>query len=652
MKLIFSTVLFFCLLIGSGAAMAQKQGRLVKFDTLKIKGNSYFLRKDTTLYIKKDTSIIIIDTINSKRMRWPINNPQYFYQNLEDRFSRNKFTKELFNLVFTVPGPKKDTVIVPIASENYQQYAGRLIGEVIIKQLDIFGPNFNDTSKVAKLWIERAVNRSHFHTRKYVIRKALLLKSGERLDPYLLPDNERLLRQLPFIRDARIYVVPRKGNQSTVDILVLTKDILGLAFDFQPNGFNSGRIGLDYLNIFGTGHELDNRVYFNPDFVPKVGYEGNYKVPNVFNSYISSDLFFAHRYTREALGIRLTRRFVTPEIKYAGGIEISTNSEERSFIGPIGELTPYRLKYEYQDFWVARAFSFDFKDDKLRDRSRLVWGNRITNYNHYYRPFVSADSNQQFRNRILYLSSMSVSIRDYYRDKFIYGFGRTEDIPLGYLFDIIQGYEWGEFYNRTYLGMSAAKAKKINKLGYVYLRWELGSYFRAGVAEQGSFKLETRIITDMVQWKRYSFRQLFSLNYTNGFQRLGSENISISNGMGIRGLSGLELQGKQRLTLSLETVAITPFNYLDFRAITFAFADIGFIAGQNQGLLSQKPFQGYGLGIRVRNDNLAFNIFQFRLVYYPILPTNASAFDVDVSGEQSIRFSDFDTGAPRAIEYR
>ena len=48
------------------------------------------------------------------------------------------------------------------------------------------------------------INALHIRTREDVIRRELLFKVGDRLDPFLIAETERNLRALPFIRAARI----------------------------------------------------------------------------------------------------------------------------------------------------------------------------------------------------------------------------------------------------------------------------------------------------------------------------------------------------------------------------------------------------------------------------------------------------------------
>jgi hypothetical protein len=75
------------------------------------------------------------------------------------------------------------------------------------------------------------------------------------------------------------------------------------------------------------------------------------------------------------------------------------------------------------------------------------------------------------------------------------------------------------------------------------------------------------------------------------------------------------------------------------------------ITPTNVNLFAGQLFQGYGLGFRLRNENLTFNTFQFRLGYYPNIPNNSAIFRTQFSGIPALRLSDFDIRAPEIVNF-
>ena len=645
---------FFLVFACSHSLLAQRDSLVIQFDTLQIKGNSYFMLRDSLWFSHKDTTVILADTLfRVNRYRRGLKNTEYFYENLESKFQGNRLTRELYDILFNTP--KKPAPVVAkqaIAAERYQEFIGRSIDQIIIKRLDVFGPNVTDTLRQAKNWAEKLGNKLHMHTRKHVLRNALLIQPGDKLDPYLLVDTERLLRQLPYVRDARIYVIPKPDNPQEVDILVLTKDVFAFSGSFQPNGLNSAEAGIDYINIFGLGHELDTRFFINPSVDIPLGYSLKYKINNFSNTYIQGEAFIRNSYLTEQMGLRVSRRFVTPQIKNAGGMEWSTAKQPFAYQNPEGEIYVQEAAFERKDIWLAHAIEFPFERKALRDRARWVWAGRVSDNYFFQRPTVSIDSNRQFQQSRQYLGSISLSIRDFYKDQFIYGFGRTEDVPTGYLFQFTTGLEQHDFGERWYIGGTFSKAMHHPQWGYFYTSSAYGTFFNPSITEQGVFRQQVKYISPLSRGDRYHFRHIFKANYTQGFQRFPYESLSIAGSEGIRGLSGLGMQGTQKLAFQAESFVITPCQYLDFQLIAFVFADLGFIGNNQQDLFTRTPYQGYGIGFRLRNDNLAFNIFQLRLAYYPKVPMGAQAYDIMVSGETSTRFEEFDTEAPRVLPFQ
>ena len=58
-----------------------------------------------------------------------------------------------------------------------------------------------------------------------------------------------------------------------------------------------------------------------------------------------------------------------------------------------------------------------------------------------------------------------------------------------------------------------------------------------------------------------------------------------------------------------------------------------------------------GLGVRFRNDNLAFNTFSFRFAFYPVVPEGINMYDLYISGQKLMRPNDFEIKKPEIIDF-
>ncbi|MDQ3534102.1 MAG: hypothetical protein M3421_00575 [Bacteroidota bacterium] len=576
---------------------------------------------------------------------------QAFYDIIKTELYKNKLTKELYNILFTTPkteekAPKEESNVLQQSEQQFLLYEGKIIGNIRIKELDVFGPNLEDTGRITKSWATKTANKLHIDTQDGVIKNNLLFQEGDLLDPLLLSDNERVIRQLPFIRDSRIFVVPRSDNSDTVDLIILTQDVWSKSVDFSPRGFNGAAISLDDRNILGFGHELFNKIIFDNRLRQNFGYEGTYRIPNIRGTFITGEVNYANTFFREGYALKAFRNFITPDIKYAGGLEIS-NIRYLTGINYLDTTIIFPFKAGVQDIWLGRAFPTGTKNENIRERSRIIVAGRAHRTNYTLRPEVRADSNQSYHSNTLLLTTIGLSTRRYYKDHLIYGYGRTEDIPYGNLLEFTTGVSLGEFYDRPYIGVRWARGGLFRNYGYTYFGISAGSFIRKQELEQGVLSFETRYFSNLVWLGEHRIRQFINIHYTLGIKRFADEFINIRDENGIRGLrNDVFLRGQRKIVLSTETVDFTPLDLIGFRVAIFGFADIGVIATDNEPLMKGNLFQGYGIGFRLNNDNLTFNTFQIRFAYYPNVPPGLSHFGFNAGGITQLRLDDFDIRAP------
>ncbi len=136
------------------------------------------------------------------------------------------------------------------------------IGDVRIHDENIFDtadPRENN-------WVFRLANRLHIRTRPRVIRRQLLFRPGDRFDPRLLAESERILRSNGYLYDARIR--PGEIRDGRVDVDVHTRDVWTLqpGFSYQRSGGkNTTGVDLEEKNFLGLGSTLSIAAKSTPD---------------------------------------------------------------------------------------------------------------------------------------------------------------------------------------------------------------------------------------------------------------------------------------------------------------------------------------------------------------------------------------------------
>jgi hypothetical protein len=581
-----------------------------------------------------------------------------FYTNLKRRMEKRGLTRDLYNFLFRdVYNSRAQQDVKAIEENHFKPYEGRVIRSILVKRLEVFGPSVYDTLRRPGNWVERLGNRLHTDTREGIIKRSFLLfQEGQHVDSELLRNNERLLRSSNLFHDARIILIPEPKDPRVVDVLVLTQDVWSLIPDGGFGGFNNFQLNLEQRNFRGLTHSLLYGIRYDAN-APYQKFEAQtiYKIPYIGKTFITGQGSLLYQQYQKVVELTAFRPFLTPETKWAGAATLSYNARRnRVIVGDRGDSTTvFPLNYTLADLWVGRAFKLDFLQgvsEEFKRRSRLILAVRSTAYHYTRRPVISLDTNQLYQNSTSLLFSIGFTNRDYKRDLLIYGFGRTEDVPVGYLAQLVIGPESAELGSRTYTALRFARGAYLPRRGgYLYTLTNIGGFLRPGKLEQGVINVEANYFSPLMSWGRSDFRHFLNFRYTAGFDRFNNEYLTINNQYGIIGVSSDALVGTKRLTFGAESVFFSPFNIIGFRVAIFGFASLGLVSSSNKKLFDGPLYQGYGLGFRLRNENLTFNTVQFRIGYYPNIPKLSNPLRFEFSGETPLRFNDFNFDRP---EYR
>jgi hypothetical protein len=568
-----------------------------------------------------------------------------FLDSLKSKTSKNLLMKKLYHFVVVQPNPAGAAGFTGKSEEGFLTYSGIRIRKIEIRRLDVFGTNINNPVDSKNKRINNVLNKSHVNTNEKIIRKNLIFSEGDTISPLKLSENERILRQLPFIDDARIIVVPVSENEA--DITVLTKDVYSVGASLSYKGLKKGSVSVFEKNLYGTGHELGIDIPYDSSLPGSPGFGVHYRVNNIAKSFINLNGYYLNGLGKETYGFSLSRRLVSAETKYAGGISIVQmyTTEDLDTL-PV----PQPLKYNLQDYWLQRSFLIN--SDRV---SKIILGVRYTNNNVFDRPYILPDSHYNLQNYKLYLASAAFSIQKFYKTKLIYSYGRTEDVPYGGLIRLTGGREYNEFNEykeRTYLASEIAIGKSISTLGYFYTSAGFAAFINGSQARQGLMTASLNYFSNLLPFGDCVIRNFLYFNYTRGYDRNSDEHLLYSTENGFSGFHNDSISGNQRLTVSVESVLFSPANFYGLKFAFFGFADLSFLSGNVSPAGTRTSLSGVGVGIRVRNDNLVFNTLQIRIGFFPNPPEYSSINHVIVSGEQLLKPPGFDSGPPSVIPYR
>lgn len=576
--------------------------------------------------------------------------PELFYDSLQVKASRHRVTRWLYSKMICGARDTVDTKDI-ISYEYYKSFEGRTIGSIRIKSLEVFGPDFDDTTKVTNVGAEKLGNKLHSKSNLNVIRKNLWIKEGQKLDPDLVMDNERLLRSLPYLKDVRFILTPRLDNEQIVDILVLTKDVFSLGLSGSVSDINKGDVGVYDKNILGVGHEFGVRMVGHTDKVPHIGFETYYGVNNVQGNFVNLSASYANTWLKQEAYLSLQRDFLRPQSVYAGGITAQRSFRSTQINSNDAVISNSNLNFIYLDGWYGRRLKIGINPNNSRFQMTLA--GRVRYISFLDRPAPDPANNQYFANSTFYLAGLSFSQRSYIRDYLVYSYGITEDIPKGYLHELVFGYDHNEFGDRWYSHAFLSSGNIFKKQPfYFYAALGVGSFWKKNGLEQGIVDLKTNFISPLFRIRSIQARQFVTMDYTFGINRFDKEFLLLSNPDGIRGFGSHVGKGQQRLTLKIENVFFQNTSFYNFKSAFFTFFDLGLIGSTDKVIFANDYYAGLGIGLRIRNENLIFKTIQLRLAFYPYHPSDVSAVGFILDEVSKSSFYSFQPRGPEPLQFR
>jgi len=519
------------------------------------------------------------------------------YDSIRSKTSRRAVPRLIYKLLFVKP--RLDTTQngrVLDESRQLAPFAGRTIGRIDIERRQVFSSGGN--------WLERTGNSIHVLTRERVIRRDLLFRPGDKLDPELVVRNKQLFRSRAYISDVDIEVVPDSLDTMRVDLVIRTRDNWTISLDGALRSGGRTMVGIYDANVLGSGNMFKIKTNFSRrDF----SYGGNmveYEIPNVLGSFYTANISGGHDFYDTDLSFGLRKEFLRPT-DYEAGIAYSDVKSKRYMVA----LDSTQLvKVGNFDVWGGKSVYLPAL------RSSFYVTGHYSRMRFSRRPEVSERYNPALHDRDALLLGAG-----FYREKFlttnmVYGFGTREYLATGYKAELVGGYSWGEFGDAVYLGLSC-QTGGFRRAGYLMGGIAFGSYIDAadGVWRRCAVDVDLQWFSNLFLVGRSRIRQFLGFNYTQGWNRdRGSdESIRFTKKNGLQALKEYVV-GTNRMVLNTETVIFSPYQPLGFRIAFFGFADFGLI-GYSPCIFSNEFFTSFGLGVRLKNEHLIFSTIQLRL---------------------------------------
>jgi len=536
-----------------------------------------------------------------------------------------KATQLLMNKIRKAPPDS----LIDIKSEiPFLPYEGKIIRKIIINRIG-FERVIPDTSRWIKTTAANIGNRLHNDTKSWVIRDNLFLREGKPLNPYRVADNERYLRDLDFILDSRIFVLPLSEESDSVDLMVMTRDVFSLGAAVIPRSGNEYQFRAQEANLGGMGQKLSVSGVYDYERTPKTGYELLYQKTNLFGSFINATVAYTEINTGRSVGeeneygyfFRLDRPLYNPFARWTGALEWSRNWSKNTFDEEENLFDDYQ--YDIKDIWAGYTFGLKKLFPKPvhgENRNRTFVALRAYDQEFSKMPDVPLSSSDSaiYTDRSTVLGKLSFFKQNFFKTRYVLGFGRTEDIPYGYRLSLTGGWEKERGIQRPYTGAEVLVTTVNTKGTFFTYTLKLGNYIYEDLIEDALAQISVSRYSRIYTMGKSKVRTFSEIGFASQLNQTLKPGLDINDVDGIRGFKPDSLLGSKRLRLRTETVVFTTWKLLGFHLAPVANIDLAYLGQEYQPLLQKDNFySGFAAALRARNENLIFNTVEARVYYYP-----------------------------------
>jgi hypothetical protein len=552
-----------------------------------------------------------------------------------------------------------------IKSEQYfTPYRGRVVRDIYYRQVNVFGPrNINDTTFHSGMKLLNFANRLHLNTAEWVIRQSLFFRESDTIDPYTMADNERYLRNRPFIQDARIYIINAAVSPDSVDLLVVTKDLFEYSADLRELTSTAFRGGISNNNVLGAGQSIDVTALWRNDRSPPWGSAVTYTKYNVAGSFVDASVGYTtlNDYTPAAIDtgvlegsyfISLNRPLYRTSASLIGGLYLARNFSINFRNLPDTLYRDYR--YNVVDAWVGYNIINPGKngEDPGKKPNMAIL---LRHYNLFFNRNPVQDRFKEdpvYNDRRYYLAELAVFRQDFFKAHYFFGFGRTEDIPLGYNIGVLSGWESWKERRRLYTALEMRKFWLTRHEGLFNTTLGIGSFWQKQSSEDAVIHASAEYYSRLFNFPWGRLRQFVTVDYLGNPNNFFYKPLSINVDVGIWGYRNSRINGYQRLNLRSETVYYSPLKVLGFKFNFSTYLQLSQITENNNAIFKNPLHSAIGAGVRIRNENLALNTFRIAAYYMPDAPPPVKSFYYEITTIVDFRFDISVLRAPQFLQFR
>lgn len=556
--------------------------------------------------------------------------------------------QKIIHLLKGTPNPLIDSTNMVI--NRYIQSIGSLEGK-IIRSINIEQRHFgNDVDRPTFQKINRLINfanQLHDKTNKSTIAKNIFIKVDEPLNPLLVAYNEKWLRDLGYIQDARILAYPNKEDSNKVDVFIVTKDILPIGGNFNLKEANAFELNLNTENINDLGNAFSITQNYDHERKTVSGWGFDYTTRNILGSFLDiktgaksyTDNYANRMASASNVFISGNKPLLHPLDRWIYGFDIRQEKNRNAYKIWSDSLYINSLQYQLRHFDANIGYQLFIKNKIYQnDNLRYFVQLRYLENDFILRPIQYQDQiDRNYQSIQAYFGSFTLFKQKIIRTQYLYGFGRNEDLPTGRSLMVTSGHYNREGQSLPYLGIQIDSYKLLKNESFRRAKLNIGSSYIDKQIQDFRFLTSIEQISKIHYLESgYRYRQVINLSFAQTLKNKFNEALLINSIYGIPQLNRERIRGGTRITANWESIWYNSRTFYGFKKAPFVFANLTYIRTVSEPIKNGDIYSALGGGIRVRNENLILGTIELKGFYFPRTNLQLSPFNISLMA--NIRF--------------
>lgn len=547
------------------------------------------------------------------------------------------------------PNPEAEKVGINKNDLPFMHYKGQKINSIRIIRLS-FNQDINDTTPNKKQLGKRIAKAFHKNTKEEIIKSNLYYKEGDNINPYLLADNERHLRSLVFLQDAKIVLQTSSNHKQDVDMIVYTKDVFSIGVGGGGSSLDNYNLELKEENLVGTASKLSVSTLHDVNRSPRSGWALDYIKRNINKTFSNlsvgfktfNSTFNTGRPDETLVYAKLERPMISPYLPWIGSAELNYhNATNGYFIDSVFQKN-FRYSFIDADAWIG----YNLGTGKFRRTNQTTRIHKFVALRVFHQDFAKVPGifentyNYSYADVTGALASINIFKQEFYKTKYIYGFGRYEDIPEGFSLSLIGGWTNKQNLNRQYYGLDFARNYLSKKANYYNYTFKVGGFADGKNFEDVDVLFNIENFTKLKKLSaKWSIRNYTDFGITHQINPNLNPPLFLTSRFGLEEFANGNIMAQTRITLKKEAVFFSPWKIIGFKLAPLLFVNASYVVQQKEAFEKGDLFTSIGAGVRSRNENLIFGTIEARGYYFPRVNADMQQFKFEFKSNLQYQYN-------------